>query len=207
MLAVIQHNQHVLVLQGGRDPWCGIRRDHHRQPERCGHRHGNEGGIVDRAEVYKTNAVQIRGAQRVGCAHGHGSLADAAGADDGHEAALAQLMRERRNNMLATNHTRQRRGQVVDVLGGQVRIERLRPRRVTTGDRCNEPIPMPRHVLHVAAGGASVAQRSTERGDMNPERTFFNDRIRPDPLAQLVLFDDLAGTLDQCDENLTRAAA
>ena len=42
---------------------------------------------------------------------------------------------------------------------------------------------------------------------MNPEGCLFHDRIRPNPGDELLLADNVAGTLDEGEQNLERAAA
>ncbi len=65
---------------------------------------------------------------------------------------------------------------------------------------------MSSHILDVPAGDVPISERSAQRRDVNPERSLFDNGVRPDALPQLALSDDFARSLHQGHENLPRAA-
>jgi hypothetical protein len=62
-------------------------------------------------------------------------------------------------------------------------------------------------VADVAPARVTIAQRSAQRGDMNPDARFLDDGVRPHPRKQLLFADHFAGLLDQSDQDVARAAA
>jgi hypothetical protein len=53
----------------------------------------------------------------------------------------------------------------------------------------------------------TVAKGAAERGDVDAQIPVFDERIRPDPADKFVLADDIAGSLDQDNQQFKRTAS
>src|SRR5205814_7307369 len=74
-------------------------------------------------------------------------------------------------------------------------------------DRRNKAITVSGDILDIAKAVTVLPEYLAQRGDMNPQRAFLDNSLRPDAPDQLILADDRAGTLHQANEDLARTAA
>ena len=74
-------------------------------------------------------------------------------------------------------------------------------------DRGDKAIAAPGDRRQVAIAAAAVAQRPPQPGDLDLEVAVLDEGVRPDPRHELALADQLAGALDQGDQDLQGAAA
>src|SRR6516225_4586735 len=91
MLAIVEQDQNLLVLQKGDQRWIRILRANgnakHRR-ESTGHKPG----ILERSEVDKSCAVLVRGKQIIGHRQGNRGFADSGRSDNRNETASLQAI-------------------------------------------------------------------------------------------------------------------
>lgn len=74
-------------------------------------------------------------------------------------------------------------------------------------NRRNEAVASSRDGNDVAGARTPVAERPPQGGDLDPEIAPIDHGVGPGASQQLFLADDLAGTVDQSDQEIERAAA
>ena len=127
------------------------------------------------------------------------------GPTDRQKTAPGQLRRQGGDYVVPTDDASERHGQIVgcgpSIQGGRRRVLML------TGHRCDKGVTPAGVVGDVASARAAVAKRLAQRRDMDPERTFVDDRIGPCAGDEPILVDRLAGAFDERDQNIESAAA
>jgi hypothetical protein len=71
----------------------------------------------------------------------------------------------------------------------------------------DQTISLPCQGNYVAGSIATVAKRLSQRSDMESEAWFFDRETGPDPGCQILLPDDLARMVDQCEQYIQRTCA
>lgn len=127
------------------------------------------------------------------------------GPDDGHETLVRQLRRERPHGIRPVHDACHGDQQIVHGSGGA--LWRRRPRGLRKRDRRHEAIPSPGDGSQVPVAATSVTERSTQRGDLNLEIALLDEGMGPDAGHEVALADQLAGALDQRDQDVQGAAA
>ena len=131
-------------------------------------------------------------------------LADAAGADDGHEA----MLRKFGCNLLDGFRSVQpswRAGRAGTEQDGRCR-QTVRAK-VRHGQCSREAITSARDVDDIAGADGAITKGLAQCGDVEAQAAFVDIHIGPDLLDQLSLVHDLAGTLRKENENIERTAA
>ena len=136
---------------------------------------------------------------------GNRGFADATRPHDGDETLDRQQVRYFLNGPVSPHHSGQAGRQVAGLIG-MVAAPWKAPAH-SRGDRRDEAISLPRQRGHISGAGLAVAQRLAKRSDMDSQAALIDRDPGPDPRHQVVLADDLAGLLDQHDENVERASA
>src|SRR5215831_11973026 len=109
----------------------------------------------------------------------------------------------RRDDLVAADYRRQQGWEIAAARWlGRRRRGSLLP--LLARYRRDEAIPPAWVADDEAISLSSIAQRLTERCNMNPQSTFIDDGIGPGVGDQLFLGDRFAGVLDQCDQNVER---
>ena len=161
--------------------------------------------VEQRREVDETDAVLVGPGQPPRHREGDRGLADAARPGDGDEALVRQVRGERRDAVGAVDHGRHRRRQIRRSL--RAARNAAEARLVDARDRGDKAIAAPGNRRQVAIAAAAVAQRPPQPGDLDLEIAVLDEGVRPDPRHELALADQLAGALDQRDQDLQGAAA
>ncbi len=163
-----------------------------------------------RRQIHVADVVrEVRGAG-LRARDGDGGLADAAGADDGHQTALQQSRADEREFALAAHHGRRQRRQRAGVRRRRERCRTHRTPRVRVRqelDAGHERVPLVGGVDDVACAIHAVAQRLAHRDHVEAQAALVDDDVAPHPLDQLLLADDAAGVVNQRDEEVERAPA
>ncbi|MGY4451860.1 hypothetical protein ACVWZR_006520 [Bradyrhizobium sp. i1.3.1] len=135
---------------------------------------------------------------------GDGGLADAAGADHRHEAMQRKPVRYLLDDLLPSDHFRERRGKGTgrcNVHGG------LSGRRSRVSERGDKAVAAAGHIDDITGRLAGIAQRLAQCRDVEAQAALVDIDVGPDALDQLSLVDDFAGALGEEDQNIERAAA
>ncbi len=134
--------------------------------------------------------------------NGNRSLADAARADQCHEAIERQSIRDLLDDLLSSDHLRKlsRQGARRDDFGREDRLSRL-------GERSDKAIAATGHIQDIAGRLAGIAERLAQRCDMEAQTALVDIHVGPDALDQLPLVDHFTGALGKQDQNIERAAA
>lgn len=139
------------------------------------------------------------------CEHVIGAAA--ALADDAEQTHLQQLAGHRLHDVAAPHHARQQHRQVMAHLGhggagdaGGGRLARAR-------HRCQEAVAAARHGGDVALAVAPVAKHLAQRRQVHPQGGIVDHRIGPDQRQQFMLVDDVAGALEQGQQQVHGAAS
>jgi hypothetical protein len=76
-----------------------------------------------------------------------------------------------------------------------------------TDDDANERIAPSIDVCDVAVAELAIPKHLADGGHVNPEDPFFYEDIRPDVFNEFLLGYDLAGTIDETDQDIQGSAA
>ena len=212
MFAIVQHDQHLALAQMGQQAGHRVMR-RHGHAKRRGQRQRHQMPLGHRRQVDKADAVGMAALHAHRQRHRHRGLADAAGADNAEQAHLRQLAGHRLDQLGTAQHAREQHRQVVAHLGGGRRwrgghagrgglrrFARARHRR-------QETVAAPCDRGDIAPAFAPVAQHLAQRRQVYAQGGVVDHRLWPDDGQQLVLVDDLAGALEQRQQQVHRAAA
>ncbi len=143
--------------------------------------------------------------QLMGRREGDRGLADAAWADDRDEAPLGQLRHQRGHDIAAPDHAAELSRKMARglVFGRRRRLSAVH----LDDDRRHKTVAPAGDVGDVASARMAVTQRPPERRHMDPEVGVLDEGAGPDPGDEIILADQLAGVLDQGDEDVEGAAA
>jgi hypothetical protein len=134
---------------------------------------------------------------------GSGRLANAAGADQGYEPLISKLDANLADDRFAPNHHERSHGEPASV--PELGVPAFRP--ATEGDNgADERVAPSLDVCDVAVAKLAVTKRLADRGNVYAEASL-DDYIRPGVINELFLCYDLAGTLDEIDQNIERTPA
>ncbi len=138
---------------------------------------------------------------------GNRGLPDPSRSHDGDKAFLRQLRRQYAYGVGSANPLGDLSGQIV----GAVRGDRLQQRQgrhlvLYDGHRRDEPITPSRNINQVAIPVAAIAEHPPHGSDMNRKVGRLDEHFRPHPRHQLLLADQLAPALDQCNQDIERTA-
>ncbi len=123
------------------------------------------------AQVDETHAVRVGVAGEIGSRAGHGGLAHPSRAHDGHQAPLSKLIGDRGHHVLATDQAGRRRlGLACSVAGRRTGCI------AGASDRRNKAITVSGDILDIADAVAVLPEYLAQRGDMNPQRAFLDNR-------------------------------
>jgi hypothetical protein len=193
VLAVVKHKQQVGVAQSGDERLVDGRLGllaHVKQP---GDRPRNQCWLADRGEVAEDNAVRAIGQHPRCRLDPKPRLPDAAYAGEGHQARLCEQPRHRRQLRLATDEARQRRGEVVPLLG-----RRRGRRHLLAQDR---PLEFPQLLARLKAKLLDQQRARPPVGGQRlrlpPRAVEREDQVLPQPLAVRVLLDQRRKLLDE----------
>jgi hypothetical protein len=78
---------------------------------------------------------------------------------------------------------------------------------VSESDRRNKSVAPPGIGRDIPSGTFAVAEHSAQRCHLDLKITLVDVGMRPDAGDQLILCDDLAGPIEQCNEDIEGAAA
>ena len=199
MLAAVEYDQSVLVAQAGCQPRYRVdswQRDAQHRGE--GARH--QLGISQRGEPDEPDAILIRCAHSLGDPDRNRCLADPTRPDDGQKTALSQLGRQGRDDVVAPDDAGERRRQIT-THGRSVRSAGWRLP-LLARHRRHKAVTPARIVGDIACSGATIAKRLAQRGDMDPERPFVDDRVGPGAGDQLIFVNRVAGVFNKRDEDV-----
>jgi hypothetical protein len=101
------------------------------------------------------------------------------------------------DSFVAANHSQRRRGKNNTFDEGSD---------AATPDRCNKAIAPSGNVGDVAPRLA-IAERFSERGNMDPKTGLLDNDVRPDPLDQVSVANDLPCAVDQSNQDVESTAA
>src|ERR1700680_1706692 len=135
---------------------------------------------------------------------GNGRLANAAGAEQGHEPLISKLVANLADHRFAPDHHERAHGEPALVPGLIV------PAPGTAGERhdgADERVAPCLDVCDVSVAKLAVTKRLADRGDGDPEAALLHGAVRPDAIDQLLLRNDLTRAVDKIDQNIQRPTA
>src|ERR1700675_907807 len=133
--------------------------------------------------------------QRMSYRDCHSCFSDTAGADDADEAPHLKLLRQRSNSVIAADHSRQSRRQLLNSFCGGDSSDRNRLLDQRACDWRGETIPTTTNIRHIASAASSVAKRLPKSGDLQAEIPFLDRHTRPCARDQVLASDDFLGPL------------
>jgi hypothetical protein len=160
-------------------------------------------GLDERCQIDESDVELRRRDQLLGHRERNRGLADSARSDDGHEALVGQVGGEFPHGVGASDHARHWNRQAWRALdAGRQGRQHLREY-----DWSHEAVASSGNRRQKAVAAATIAQRPAQARDMHLEIALLDEGAGPDTGHELVLADQLAGALEQSDQNLQRATA
>src|ERR1700675_4057612 len=117
--------------------------------------------------------------QRMSYRDCHREFSDTAGADNADEAPHLKLLRQRSNSVIAADHSRQSRRQLLNSFCGSDPSDRNRLLDHRACDWRDETITAPNNIRHIASAVSSVAKRLPKSSDLQAQIAFLDRHIRP----------------------------
>ena len=208
MFAIIEYDQHRFILKMRNQRGNGLI-PQGRQPKDGRHRARNQARVRQRGQFNEAHPMPIRIGQMRGDGEGHGGLADAAGADHRHKPTPRQLAGDGIDAVGPADHARDRSRQMARRFRGswRQRADGIARGLVEAHHRCHEAIAAARHGADVLIAGAFVAEQFAQGGDVDAQVGLFDEGVRPDPLEQVFLADQVFSAVDQRNQQIQRPAA
>jgi hypothetical protein len=205
MLAAVEHEQHLLVLQK-------IHQTGHRllgadrRAERGSECARHEQRVGQRRQIDEAGSVLVKRDSLFGHGQRDGGLADPSRPNHRYEASFRQLNHERIAEIGPADHPRQGGWQIMRALGSGT-WRRQGPLPLRKDNRCDEAIAPAGNVGDVAIARLTVAQKSAQGCDIDPKITFRHEGVGPGAGDKLFLADEIARAFDQGNEDVKGAAA
>jgi hypothetical protein len=194
MLGVVEQHQRAQRAGRRRQHSQRVGRVRQRDQQRGGDRAGDQRRIGQRCELDLRNAVGLAAAPPLEQRLREPGLADAAGTGERDQPFGIEQCGEGAQVVVAAEQDRA-------VPCGFAPVRRGRRRRAAVDGR-REAVASPRNGLD-DIGAEQLAQRR----DVDMQVAFFDDDAAPDGIEQLVFRDQPPGPLDQCHQQVERAAA
>ena len=179
-----------------------LRADHESERRRNGA--GHKPDIPQCAEIDKENLLAQSIELPVPDRDGDGGLADAAGADDGHETMLRKFACNLLDGFGPPDHFGRWRGQGPD---RAYAAGRRRGRWFGTGDGSGKAIAATRDVDDISRADCTTTKGLAQCGDVEAEAALVDIHVRPDLFDKVAFVHDLTRTFRQEDQNVERAPA
>ena len=177
MLAIVEQQKHPLVSKAGDQAGKRILSTHF-QAEHGRDRARHQARVAERREIDQPDAVLVTGDHALSDGKGDRRLADAAGADDRHQALARKSRDERRHGFVTADHSCYRERQIVHPRRRSCRRQRSSrwPIEAYWGDEIVAPSW---NGDDVAMAALAVAEGTAQGADLNLQIRFFDEGLRP----------------------------
>jgi hypothetical protein len=174
----------------------------------CGYSRRRIDRVLDQPQIDEDDTVLEVGREAPRDLDGHRGLADAARADEGHEASLHQRLGNASGDCLSADDPRQLAWKAAArcVVIGRLLVCPT----VVFGQPAHgghERIATPGDVDHEPRPGLPVGKRFAQCCDVDAEAALLDNRVGPDQCGQLLLRDHFARPLRQDSQQVERPAA